>query len=140
MLLCDQRDVACSGGFVNMMMTCDRRSVLHCNSPAGDTKGIVGPSDTWRDIQFKKVRLLSELYGLRPWYCNAAANACPCKGAGCNIPSSSSSSGSTTGGGGSSSSVQILTMPHAGAAVDLNNLFSLSLSIGRKLKALAPSM
>jgi hypothetical protein len=105
---------------------------------AGDTKGIVGPTDTWRDVQFEKVRLLSQLYGLRPWYCNAAADACPCKGAGCT--DSSSSSDGAGSGSSSSAGMQILTMPHAGAAVDFSNLFSLSLSIGRRLKALTPSM
>jgi hypothetical protein len=37
--------------------------------PAGDTKGLVGPNTTWREIQWTKVRVLIRIFGLRPWYC-----------------------------------------------------------------------
>jgi hypothetical protein len=50
------------------------------NANSADTKGLVGPNDTWRDVQFTKVRLLSQLYGLRPWYCSLAAAASVCEG------------------------------------------------------------
>jgi len=36
---------------------------------AGDTKGIVGPRTTWREVQWTKVRLLIRNFGLQPWYC-----------------------------------------------------------------------
>jgi hypothetical protein len=45
-----------------------------------DTKGLVGPNSTWRDVQFTKVRLLSQLYGLRPWYCALPQAAAVCEG------------------------------------------------------------
>ena len=38
---------------------------------AADTKGIVGPMTTWREVQWTKVRMLTRLFGLRPWYCGA---------------------------------------------------------------------
>ncbi|KAF8068194.1 zinc finger CCCH domain-containing protein 18 [Scenedesmus sp. PABB004] len=53
------------------------------NANAGDTKGLVGPADSWRDVQWSKVRLLTQLYGLRPWYCRAAPGACDCGPRGC---------------------------------------------------------
>jgi hypothetical protein len=37
---------------------------------SADTKGLVGPSTTWREVQWTKVRLLIREYGLVPWYCN----------------------------------------------------------------------
>lgn len=39
------------------------------NANSGDTKGLVGPNTTWREIQWTKVRLLVRAFGLRPWYC-----------------------------------------------------------------------
>ncbi|KAI8465992.1 MAG: hypothetical protein J3K34DRAFT_435184 [Monoraphidium minutum] len=39
------------------------------NANSGDTKGIVGPLTTWREVQWTKVRMLTRLYGLVPWYC-----------------------------------------------------------------------
>eukprot|EP00878_Enallax_costatus_P033161 GHUV01036555.1.p1 GENE.GHUV01036555.1~~GHUV01036555.1.p1 ORF type:complete len:425 (+),score=93.87 GHUV01036555.1:481-1755(+) len=39
------------------------------NANSGDTKGLVGPNTTWREIQWTKVRLLIRAFGLRPWYC-----------------------------------------------------------------------
>lgn len=39
------------------------------NANSGDTKGLVGPQTTWREIQWTKVRMLIRGYGLRPWYC-----------------------------------------------------------------------
>lgn len=42
-------------------------SSVQANS--GDTKGIVGPLTTWREVQWTKVRMLSREYGLVPWYC-----------------------------------------------------------------------
>lgn len=39
------------------------------NANSGDTKGLVGPNTTWREVQWTKVRLLIRNYGLRPWYC-----------------------------------------------------------------------
>jgi hypothetical protein len=35
-----------------------------------DTKGLVGPNSSWKHVQFTKVRLLSQLFGLKPWYCS----------------------------------------------------------------------
>jgi hypothetical protein len=35
---------------------------------SGDTKGIVGPTTTWRVVQWTKVRFLSDSMGLKPWY------------------------------------------------------------------------
>jgi hypothetical protein len=43
---------------------------------SGDTKGIAGPDKSWKYIQFTKVRLLVQAYGLNPWYCKAAPSAC----------------------------------------------------------------
>eukprot|EP00775_Hariotina_reticulata_P002530 gene2530-2832_t len=46
------------------------------NANSGDTKGIAGPDKSWQYIQFAKVRLLVQSYGLKPWYCKAAPSAC----------------------------------------------------------------
>lgn len=45
------------------------------NANSRDTKGLVGPQTTWREVQWRKVRLLARDFGLRPWYCAAAAAA-----------------------------------------------------------------
>jgi hypothetical protein len=37
---------------------------------ADDTKGIVGPQNTWREVQWQKVRMLTKEFELRPWYCS----------------------------------------------------------------------
>lgn len=39
------------------------------NANSGDTKGLVGPTTTWREVQWAKVRLLVRQWGLRPWFC-----------------------------------------------------------------------
>jgi hypothetical protein len=39
------------------------------NANSGDTKGLVGPQSTWREVQWTKVRMLIRNYGLKPWYC-----------------------------------------------------------------------
>ncbi|WIA11531.1 hypothetical protein OEZ85_011642 [Tetradesmus obliquus] len=39
------------------------------NANSGDTKGLVGPNTTWREVQWTKVRVLIRIFGLRPWYC-----------------------------------------------------------------------
>jgi hypothetical protein len=46
-----------------------------------DTKGIVGPNTSWKHVQFTKVRLLSQLFGLRPWYCKLPEALHICQGA-----------------------------------------------------------
>jgi hypothetical protein len=60
-----------TGGVVSIR--CDYRTtapfVRRWNANSGDTKGIVGPRTTWREVQWLKVRLLIRNYGLRPWYC-----------------------------------------------------------------------
>lgn len=30
----------------------------------------MGPNTTWKHVQWTKVRLLSQLFGLQPWYCS----------------------------------------------------------------------
>jgi hypothetical protein len=47
---------------------------------AEDTKGIVGPNTSWKHVQFTKVRLLSQLFGLRPWYCRLPEAQHICQG------------------------------------------------------------
>ncbi|KIZ04477.1 hypothetical protein MNEG_3478 [Monoraphidium neglectum] len=39
------------------------------NANSGDTKGIVGPLTTWREVQWTKIRMLTREFGLVPWYC-----------------------------------------------------------------------
>ncbi|KAI8471777.1 MAG: glycoside hydrolase superfamily [Monoraphidium minutum] len=39
------------------------------NANSGDTKGLVGPMTTWREVQWTKIRLLTRSFGLTPWYC-----------------------------------------------------------------------
>jgi hypothetical protein len=41
-----------------------------------DTKGLVGPQTTWREVQWTKIRLLIREFGLVPWYCRAAPDRC----------------------------------------------------------------
>lgn len=48
-----------------------RNSTKQKQANSGDTKGIVGPRTTWREVQWTKIRLLSRLFGLRPWYCKS---------------------------------------------------------------------
>jgi hypothetical protein len=36
---------------------------------ADDTKGVVGPETTWREVQWTKVRMLIREFDLKPWYC-----------------------------------------------------------------------
>ena len=43
------------------------------NANSGDTRGLVGPQTTWREVQWTKVRTLTKSFGLRPWFCSAAA-------------------------------------------------------------------
>ena len=45
------------------------------NATSGDTRGLVGPRTTWREVQWTKVRALAREFGLRPWYCEAAPTA-----------------------------------------------------------------
>ncbi|GBF87397.1 glycoside hydrolase [Raphidocelis subcapitata] len=40
------------------------------NANSGDTRGLVGPQTTWREVQWTKVRVLVGSFGLRPWYCS----------------------------------------------------------------------
>lgn len=40
-----------------------------------DTKGLVGPRTTWRQVQWRKVRALVKSFQLAPWYCKAAHTA-----------------------------------------------------------------
>jgi hypothetical protein len=47
------------------------------NANSLDTKGVVGPSSTWRVVQWAKVRAMVAELGLRPWYCGYASGACP---------------------------------------------------------------
>lgn len=51
---------------------CCRPPLMLPPSPraAGDTKGIVGPASTWREVQWKKIRYLVDKFGLKPWYMN----------------------------------------------------------------------
>lgn len=49
-----------------------------------DTKGLVGPNTTWRDLQYTKVRLLAQLFGLKPWYCSIPEAHSVCQGAPAN--------------------------------------------------------
>ncbi|GBF93295.1 glycoside hydrolase [Raphidocelis subcapitata] len=57
------------------------------NANSGDTRGIVGPQTTWREVQWTKVRALVRSWGLRPWFCaalpagDAAAYGCGAGGA-----------------------------------------------------------
>lgn len=110
--------------FFSLSIHANQQTLSLSSAPVtGDTKGIVGPETMWRDVQFKKVQLLSQLYGLRPWYCTAAPDACACGGAGC--------------GGASDSHMRT---PYAGAAAqqimtaDVKQLMALA---GRRLRALA---
>jgi hypothetical protein len=45
------------------------------NANSGDTRGIVGPSTTWREVQWTKVRFLAKNFGLQPWYCAAGTKS-----------------------------------------------------------------
>ena len=45
-----------------------------------DTRGLVGPNTTWKDLQYTKVRLLSQLFGLKPWYCSLPQAQSICHG------------------------------------------------------------
>ncbi|KAI8470545.1 MAG: glycoside hydrolase superfamily [Monoraphidium minutum] len=45
------------------------------NANSGDTRGLVGPQTTWREVQWTKVRALAGGWGLRPWFCDAAPRA-----------------------------------------------------------------
>lgn len=47
---------------------------------AEDTKGLVGPNSTWKNVQFTKIRLLSQLFGLKPWYCSLPQAKSVCEG------------------------------------------------------------
>lgn len=47
---------------------------------AEDTKGIVGPNSSWKHVQYTKVRLLSQLFGLKPWYCSLPQAQAICQG------------------------------------------------------------
>lgn len=47
---------------------------------AEDTRGLVGPNSTWKDLQYTKVRLLSQLFGLKPWYCSLPQAQSICHG------------------------------------------------------------
>ncbi|KAF8070911.1 hypothetical protein HT031_000992 [Scenedesmus sp. PABB004] len=46
------------------------------NANSGDTKGLLGPSTTWREVQWTKVRVLIRIYGLRPWFCGYWSDFC----------------------------------------------------------------
>lgn len=53
------------------------------NANSGDTRGVVGPQTTWRQVQWTKVRLLAREFGLRPWFCDAVAPSAAKKVYGC---------------------------------------------------------
>ena len=56
--------------------TCACACTCACWPATGDTKGIIGPTTTWREVQWTKVRLLVTEYGLRPYYCKGNEAAC----------------------------------------------------------------
>jgi hypothetical protein len=49
----------------------NRRPPTTKQANSGDTKGLVGPITTWREVQWTKIRMLVREYGLVPWYCTA---------------------------------------------------------------------
>jgi hypothetical protein len=46
------------------------------NANSGDTQGLVGSHDTWREVQWTKVCMLVREFSLRSWYCSAAPAFC----------------------------------------------------------------
>ena len=40
----------------------------------------MGPNSSWKHVQFTKVRLLSQLFGLKPWYCSLPEAQAVCQG------------------------------------------------------------
>jgi hypothetical protein len=57
------------GGYVRCTCCVLSHWSPHAAVVTGDTKGLVGPRTTWREVQWTKVRMLIRSYGLRPWYC-----------------------------------------------------------------------
>lgn len=77
-----------------LLKPCDAHQQTHPRTPqpgrpanSQDTRGIVGPQTTWREVQWTKVRALVRFWGLRPWFCaalppgDAAAYGCGAGGA-----------------------------------------------------------
>lgn len=71
---------SCSPGVTQIQpfarIPCDTYTCCCCWPFAGDTRGIVGPETTWREVQWTKVRLLVREFGLTPWYCKRYPDFC----------------------------------------------------------------